>query len=584
MRSPVGFVSIYSCSILAMTMTHIHMASAIKYAAHCKLEELSAITVEWDQGQQFFFQTPETTPNIIENDGADPDPDTDTESGNNRHLRGSVNGSAERSLDRTKQNREKFKALNCPCVNGKSRPATLCIAKEDYDKRLAMCSVPSDPNLPVKCLSTTKGEIFARNAWPITLLWLISIFIYAFITEGGRLGLKYMFSCCCFFWCKNVSNSHRDFIEEIIRREADTRRRFQRVAVERQNSGRDGPYNRDGSSGPITYILKTKQYMSDKKKVDSESTTSEKTAPLSPENIQDSDENPTTKHTITEPLSPESTVIQQDSDQNPTPIPKHTENVDITNELLCRPCGDVEGDIGGESNGDANIYANLDFSDEEFDEDAVVCTICIMNIEDGDRIGALPCEHEFHVDCLKEWIKRKNVCPLCQCPDIAREKGSPLDSSTVDGNSDDNERESEDENELHNSPTVRTTGARVDPDEVTSSGRRRRRRRMMNSRGGNTNVSRRLFHINGRAARSTVRVNARNTAGADHSGSFARQSSILVGDPASNGNSLGDRRIESIPRISSTVGSIMVTRRATNRQMLEERRERMVSLRARSAR
>jgi len=58
-------------------------------------------------------------------------------------------------------------------------------------------------------------------------------------------------------------------------------------------------------------------------------------------------------------------------------------------------------------------------SDDLSEDDAVTCTICIGEIEQGDRIGALPCDHAFHVDCLKQWLKRRNVCPLCLVPDIA---------------------------------------------------------------------------------------------------------------------------------------------------------------------
>jgi hypothetical protein len=47
------------------------------------------------------------------------------------------------------------------------------------------------------------------------------------------------------------------------------------------------------------------------------------------------------------------------------------------------------------------------------------CIICFQALADGDRVGALTCDHTFHVDCLKSWLKRRNVCPLCQCPDIA---------------------------------------------------------------------------------------------------------------------------------------------------------------------
>ena len=57
---------------------------------------------------------------------------------------------------------------------------------------------------------------------------------------------------------------------------------------------------------------------------------------------------------------------------------------------------------------------------DEFDEDDTFdCTICLGIVEDGEQIGALPCSHIFHALCLKQWIKRRNVCPLCQIPDIA---------------------------------------------------------------------------------------------------------------------------------------------------------------------
>jgi hypothetical protein len=53
------------------------------------------------------------------------------------------------------------------------------------------------------------------------------------------------------------------------------------------------------------------------------------------------------------------------------------------------------------------------------DEDADNCSICFVALRSGDRVGALPCQHSFHVDCLKLWIRRKNSCPLCQIPNVA---------------------------------------------------------------------------------------------------------------------------------------------------------------------
>jgi Ring finger domain len=55
--------------------------------------------------------------------------------------------------------------------------------------------------------------------------------------------------------------------------------------------------------------------------------------------------------------------------------------------------------------------------DKELDAD--VCAICIETIEHNDRVGALPCQHAFHVGCLKSWIRKRNVCPLCQTPNVA---------------------------------------------------------------------------------------------------------------------------------------------------------------------
>jgi hypothetical protein len=47
------------------------------------------------------------------------------------------------------------------------------------------------------------------------------------------------------------------------------------------------------------------------------------------------------------------------------------------------------------------------------------CAICCQNLQCGDRVGDIPCGHVFHVVCLKEWIVRKNHCPLCQQTDLA---------------------------------------------------------------------------------------------------------------------------------------------------------------------
>uniref|UniRef100_A0A7S1D710 RING-type E3 ubiquitin transferase n=1 Tax=Cyclophora tenuis TaxID=216820 RepID=A0A7S1D710_CYCTE len=52
----------------------------------------------------------------------------------------------------------------------------------------------------------------------------------------------------------------------------------------------------------------------------------------------------------------------------------------------------------------------------EDEEEELSCTICFVQVEEGDRVGVLPCKHLFHASCLKSWLARRNVCPLCAKP------------------------------------------------------------------------------------------------------------------------------------------------------------------------
>jgi hypothetical protein len=69
----------------------------------------------------------------------------------------------------------------------------------------------------------------------------------------------------------------------------------------------------------------------------------------------------------------------------------------------------------------------------EVDEDQT-CSICLGILQEGTRIGSLACRHEFHADCLKTWLQRKNHCPLCneQVGELrltANETTAPVDHS-----------------------------------------------------------------------------------------------------------------------------------------------------------
>ncbi|VVA92731.1 unnamed protein product [Arabis nemorensis] len=42
------------------------------------------------------------------------------------------------------------------------------------------------------------------------------------------------------------------------------------------------------------------------------------------------------------------------------------------------------------------------------------CCVCQEEYKEGEEMGMLECGHDFHSHCIKEWLKRKNLCPICK--------------------------------------------------------------------------------------------------------------------------------------------------------------------------
>lgn len=42
------------------------------------------------------------------------------------------------------------------------------------------------------------------------------------------------------------------------------------------------------------------------------------------------------------------------------------------------------------------------------------CSICIEDVEVGASVTGMACGHWYHGECLRTWLERNGICPLCR--------------------------------------------------------------------------------------------------------------------------------------------------------------------------
>ena len=57
-----------------------------------------------------------------------------------------------------------------------------------------------------------------------------------------------------------------------------------------------------------------------------------------------------------------------------------------------------------------NLESNVSKKKKKFEK----CAICLKKLDYSEFLYILPCKHSFHRECIKGWLKIKNICPYCK--------------------------------------------------------------------------------------------------------------------------------------------------------------------------
>jgi len=99
-------------------------------------------------------------------------------------------------------------------------------------------------------------------------------------------------------------------------------------------------------------------------------------------------------------------ILQSDQDKNDNPPPR------------AAPAGAASGSASAAAGGSEAAHAHTDSEEDK-------CSICLDSMLQG-KVQTLNCTHQFHTNCISDWLKRNSICPNCRNYAILPEDYPPL--------------------------------------------------------------------------------------------------------------------------------------------------------------
>lgn len=452
---PILFIA----SIITCILSELYTVDASSYSKLCPLSESLVVQLEYDSDSQQF---------TVINSNADLFGGTRSLRDQNvqvgRHLsrhtfRGAKN-------HRSTQTKTKYTARRCPCD---TTGETYCLVDSEISTELPdTCGISQESsflfgyanypynytnstqgNATIECFDMASQTVFIRNAWPVIVLWYGALVIFFVATANGKYAQLCIINSCC--PCFRVNER---YVDRALRREEEMRSRLRslQTAAERAHNIADGPgrfLRRAGGmrvrrnnlangeqltpdelrdqamrawieaaetfgilnaravssselsqhNQPMEYVLRTKKFDAQKERerrnIVCIASTPTKTQRDSAGEECCQGNGPSTPDTVATNGSDDSHFDFNETDD------ASVDGSSRANEA----CDDLEAGTAIQNNNEAT---------DEADSETFDCTICLSEVCDGEDVGVLTCRHIFHVDCLREWMLRRNACPLCQ--------------------------------------------------------------------------------------------------------------------------------------------------------------------------